>query len=102
MNLSQYNIGVHLMRTHAAGTFAMNCAFHGIPCIGYKGLDTQQTLHPILSVQMGDLDDAKRLGKRLKDEPDFYELCSKTATKRFNQYYTEEKWLEDWKVFNEQ
>ena len=102
MNLSQYNIGVHLMRTHAAGTFAMNCAFHGIPCIGYKGLDTQQTLHPILSVQMGDLDDAKRLGKRLKDEPDFYELCSKTAEKRFNEYYTEEKWLEDWKVFNEQ
>ena len=33
-NLSQYNIGVHLMRTHAAGTFAMNCGFHGIPCIG--------------------------------------------------------------------
>ena len=31
--LSQYNIGVHLMRTHAAGTFAMNCGFHGIPCI---------------------------------------------------------------------
>ena len=26
--LSQYNIGVHLMRTHAAGTFAMNCGFH--------------------------------------------------------------------------
>ena len=101
-SLSQYNIGIHLMRTHAAGTFAMNCAFHGIPCIGYKGLDTQQTLHPILSVELGDLDDAKRLGKRLKDEPDFYELCSKTATTRFNQYYTEEKWLEDWKIYNEQ
>ena len=40
--LSQYKFGVHLMRTHAAGTFAMNCGFHGIPCIGYKGLDTQE------------------------------------------------------------
>ena len=26
--LSQFNIGIHLMRTPAAGTFAMNCAFH--------------------------------------------------------------------------
>ena len=36
VELGKYNVGVHLMRTHAAGTFAMNCAFHGIPCIGYK------------------------------------------------------------------
>ena len=34
--LGQYNVGVHLMRTHAAGTFAMNCGFQGIPCIRYK------------------------------------------------------------------
>ena len=34
--LSQYHVGVHLMPTIAAGTFAMNCAFHGIPVIGYK------------------------------------------------------------------
>ena len=32
--LGKYNVGIHLMRTHAAGTFAMNCAFHEIPCIG--------------------------------------------------------------------
>jgi hypothetical protein len=40
--LGGFSIGVHLMRTHAAGTFAMNCGFHGTPCIGYKGLDTQE------------------------------------------------------------
>ena len=45
-NLSQYHVGVHMMPTHAAGTFTLNCAFHGIPCIGYKGLDTQEGLHP--------------------------------------------------------
>ena len=33
--LSQYHVGIHLMPTIAAGTFAMNCAFHGIPVIGY-------------------------------------------------------------------
>ena len=54
-NLSQYHIGIHLMRTHAAGTFAMNCAFHGIPCIGYRGLDTQELLHTNTMVDVGDL-----------------------------------------------
>ena len=52
-NLSQYHVGVHLMPTHAAGTFALNCAFHGIHCIGYEGLDTQEELHPNLTVWDG-------------------------------------------------
>jgi hypothetical protein len=95
--LSQYNIGVHLMRTHAAGTFAMNCGFHGIPCIGYKGLDTQEILHPLTTIEVGDLEKAVWIGKRLKDDK-FYKLCSETATKRFNQFYTEEVWLKDWNL----
>jgi len=95
-SLSQYNIGVHLMRTHAAGTFAMNCAFHGIPCIGYKGLDTQETLHPLTTVDMADLDSAVSLGKQLKESEEFYKLCMETAQKRFKKFYTEEKWLENW------
>ena len=49
--LSQYHVGVHLMPTIAAGTFAMNCAFHGIPCIGYDEADTQRKCHPDLSVK---------------------------------------------------
>ena len=94
--LSQYNIGVHLMRTHAAGTFAMNCGFHGIPCIGYKGLDTQETLHPLTTVEIGDLDGAKRIGKKLKESDEFYDLCSETIRKRFDEYYTEEAWKINW------
>ena len=39
-NLSQFRYAVHLMPTHAAGTFALNCAYHGIitlsPTINYK------------------------------------------------------------------
>ena len=98
-NLGQYNIGVHLMRTHAAGTFAMNCAFHGIPCIGYEGLDTQELLYPLMTIEVGDLDKAVWIGKRLKDDK-FYKLCSETATKRFNQFYTEEAWKKNWKSIN--
>ena len=95
-NLSQYNIGVHLMRTHAAGTFAMNCGFHGIPCIGYNGLDTQQILHPLFSVDMGDLEQAISLGKRLKEDSDFYIECSETSLEMFEKFYTERAWKENW------
>ena len=99
--LSQFNIGVHLMRTHAAGTFAMNCAFHGIPCIGYEGLDTQETLHQHLSVKVGDLDKAKHLAIQLKNDDGFYQMCSNSSQEMFKKFYTEEKWLENWREINE-
>ena len=51
-NLSQFKYAVHLMPTHAAGTFALNCAYHGIPCIGYSGLDTQSHCHPQLTIKI--------------------------------------------------
>ena len=95
-NLSQYNIGIHLMRTHAAGTFAMNCGFHGIPCIGYKGLDTQETLHPLTTVEVGDLETARELAEQLKSDEKFYKLASETSLKRFKAYYTENAWKENW------
>ena len=97
--LGEYNIGIHLMRTHAAGTFAMNCGFHGIPCVGYKGLDTQELLHPLTTVDVGDLDEAKRVALKLKDD-EFYKLCSSTVNKRFNKYYTEKTWQKNWKFTN--
>ena len=98
--LSQYDIGVHLMRTHAAGTFALNCGFHGIPCIGYKGLDTQEILHPLTTVEVGDLDEAKRIGKKLKDDEKFYKLCVDTTQKRYEANYTEEVWKRNWEIRN--
>ena len=88
------------MRTHAAGTFAMNCGFHGIPCIGYKGLDTQQIIHPNTTITVGDLDGAKEIALRLNNDEEFYKYCSKEALYRFSEYYTEEKWLKNWKRTN--
>jgi hypothetical protein len=95
-NLSQYNIGIHLMRTHAAGTFAMNCSFHSIPCIGYRGLDSQEILHPNTTVEVGDLESAKEIALKLKNDEEFYKGCSEETQYRFNEFYTEEKWLENW------
>ena len=39
--LNQFKIGINLMSTRAAGTFSLNCALLGIPCIGFSDLDTQ-------------------------------------------------------------
>ena len=99
--LGQFNIGIHLMRTHAAGTFAMNCAFHGIPCIGYYGLDTQEILHPLLTVELGDLKRAVKLAKKLKKDKDFYNDCSSVARDRYLNQYSEEMWLKKWRDENE-
>jgi hypothetical protein len=73
----------------------MNCAFHGIPCIGYKGLDTQEILHPLTTVEVGDLDGAVTVAKKLKTNK-FYKLCNETALKRFEEYYTKEAWKKNW------
>jgi hypothetical protein len=90
-NLSQYHVGVHMMPTHAAGTFTLNCAFHGIPCIGYKGLDTQEELHPLLSVEDGDMAGAIKLARKLKDDK-FYEACSAICRENYEKsLYTEER-----------
>lgn len=99
--LSQFNVGIHLMRTHAAGTFALNCAYLGIPCIGYKGLDTQEILHPNLSVNIGDIDQANKLAIRLRDDVDFYNNCSNSSKEFYRIYYTEERWKDNWKKIYE-
>ena len=78
-----------MMPTHAAGTFTLNCAFHGIPCIGYKGLDPQEMCFPHLSVEMGDLNKAKQLANRLKTDKSFYDDCSKIAKTRYNECFSE-------------
>ncbi len=87
--LNEFKIGVHLMRTHAAGTFALNCAYLGIPCIGYKGLDTQELCHPELTVNVGDLGHAKELIKELNNNSEFYSECSKQAKDYYSIYYHE-------------
>lgn len=87
--LSKRKIGIHMMRTHAAGTFAMNCSYLGIPCIGYEGLDTQRILHPELTVKDGDLLEARRLVRKLNEDKDFYNHCSAQTQELYQQQYHE-------------
>jgi len=91
--LNEFKIGVHLMRTHAAGTFALNCAYLGIPCIGYEGLDTQQICHPDTTVKLGDLVKAKEIAKKLRNDEKFYVHCSKLSKEKYLEKYHENSFI---------
>ena len=88
--LNNFKYGIHLMRTHAAGTFALNCAYLGIPCIGYVGLDTQGICHPDLTVSLGDLEKEKELLILLEKDEEFYSKCSQTAKINYKKYFHED------------
>ncbi len=88
--LSSFKYAVHLMPTIAAGTFSLNCAYFGIPCIGNEKVDTQRLCHPDLAVDVEDVEKAAMLAERLRDDKDFYEECSITAKTNYNVYYKKE------------
>jgi hypothetical protein len=90
--LSQFKYAVHLMPTVAAGTFSLNCAYFGIPCIGNNKVDTQRICHPELSVDVSDIEQAVYLANKLKTDSDFYLECSNVAKQNYNQYYNIETW----------
>ena len=89
--LSKHKYGIQL-GTAAAGTFNLNCAHLGIPCVGYNNVNTQKC-HPSLSVDVGDIETAKTLMKKLKEDTDFYDECSETATEKYNECFSEETYI---------
>jgi len=99
---SKYKVGIHMMRTHAAGTFSMNLSYHSTPCLGYYGLDTQDLLHPQTTVELGDIQGAQKILNKLYEDDNFYKECSEQTKELFDKYYTEEAWLEDFKKVNKE
>jgi len=91
-SLNKFKYGVHLMRTHAAGTFALNCAYLGIPCIGYKGLDTQEICHPDTTVELGDLQSARKIAQKLRNDEEFYLYCSTNSKIKYKENYHEDQY----------
>ena len=71
----------------------MNCAYHGIPCIGYEGLDTQSRCHPQLTVKMNDLKRARELANQLKNDSSFYQAASDTAKRNFFAFFGEKEYI---------
>jgi hypothetical protein len=90
--LSQFRVGVQL-GTASAGTFNLNCSFHGIPCIGYSNVNTQKTLHPSTTVDVGDIGGAREIARKLKDDK-FYDKCMKETEENYEKYYSEKRFIE--------
>ena len=82
--------GVWFLSKPSAGTFNLNCSFHGIPCIGYSNVNTQKILHPSTTVEVGDIVGAKELARKLKDDK-FYDKCMKETQRIYKNYYSEDK-----------
>jgi hypothetical protein len=91
-NLSTFKYGVHMMPTVAAGTFALNCAYFGIPCIGNEDVDTQQLCHPNLSFDVSDIHTARMTANLLKGDSEFYDKCSKVAKEAYHTFYSVDVW----------
>jgi len=93
--LSTFKYAVSLMPTIAAGTFSLNCAYYGIPCIGNEKVDTQLTFFPDLSVDVHDVFQARHQAILLLNK-DYYEGASHHAKKKFKEsvHGNVDKWLE--------
>ena len=93
-NLSRYKIGYMMSSATASGSFALNCAYLGIPCIGDKRADTQSILFPDLAIDVFDNKKALDLTIKLKNDLDFYIEVSNKAKRLYKKEFTKEKMLE--------
>ena len=94
--LSKHKYGVQCYQA-SAGQFPLNCAYLGIPCIGYDDINTQRDLFPQLSVNRGDIVSARKLALKLKKDGEFYSECSLKAIDNYNNMYKENIFLKKWK-----
>lgn len=88
--LSTFKYAIHLMPTVAAGTFSLNCAYFGIPCIGNEKVDTQKHCHPDLSIDVSNVTKARELAKSLVEDKAFYKQCSAAARQAYKKNYNKE------------
>ena len=92
--VSNFKYAIHLMPTIAAGTFSLNCAYFGIPCIGNEKVDTQRLCYPELSVDVEDIEKARKLAIQLKSDEDFYKQCSDNAKSNYIKHFHISKFKE--------
>lgn len=86
--LSKCKFGVQTYQA-SAGQFPLNCAFLGIPCIGYDDINTQRDLHPHTSITRGDVAAARQIVQRLKTDQEFYNMCSNQTKQLYSELYSE-------------
>lgn len=86
--LKRFKFAVHLMPTVAAGTFSLNCAYWGVPCIGNELVDTQRNCHLLTSCNVNDISTAMKYINWLKEWDDkTYKEESDVIKSKYNEYY---------------
>ena len=93
--ISTFKYAVHLMPTVAAGTFSLNCAYFGIPCIGNFEVDTQRECFPKLSVDVNNIKDARKIANFIYEDQNVYDSISEESMTicRESYHIKKEKWL---------
>lgn len=92
-HLSRFKYGVQF-GIGGAGSFNLNCAYLGIPCIGLQQLETQNLCFPELSIDDVDLKKGKELILKLSKDKDFYNHCSLMAQHNYKKYFSVEVFRE--------
>lgn len=95
-SLNNFKYAIHLNPNTIGGTFHLNCAYLGIPCIGNIKTNTQRLCFPDLSVEPYDLVKAKSLIKRLVYDKEFYTECSNKAKKLYQEKFHESTYIKAW------
>jgi hypothetical protein len=90
-NLSKYKYAYMMGAGTAAGSFALNCAYAGVPCIGDNRADTQLLLYPELAVDIYDLQRARELTIKLRDDKNFYSDTVKYANDIYIKEFTSKR-----------
>ena len=90
--LNEFKYAVHMNPNTIGGTFNLNCAYLGIPCIGNINSNTQRLCFPELSVEPYDLVTAKKLANKLKTDSEFYNMVSEIAIIKYNELFSEKQY----------
>jgi hypothetical protein len=96
VELNGLKYAVHLNPNTIGGTFSLNCAYLGIPCIGNIDSNTQRLCFPETSVDPRDLKSAKKIAKKLLNDIDFYNEVSETALREYQINFSEDAYVKHW------
>lgn len=96
--LNKFKYAVHMNSNTIGGTFNLNCAFLGIPCIGNIKSNTQRLCFPHTSVDVNEIGKAKKIAKKLKEDEAFYNKCSEIAQKSYEEFFSEIKYKQHMKI----
>jgi len=94
--LNNFKYAVHMNKHTIGGTFSLNCAYLGIPCIGNLHSNTQRICFPELSFEPWDLKAARVAAKKLQTDTELYNKVSKQAKDNYEEFFSEKSYQIAW------